>query len=75
MLGLLLVLGTAAGFGVSLARRRAPAGSGAATPVAAQSPSLPVDPVPELLPDPTTAPLAPDARPCARQSVGSGDFG
>jgi hypothetical protein len=41
--------------------------------VAAQSPSLPVDPVPELLPDPATAPLAPSLD-LVRTSVGTGDF-
>ncbi len=73
VLGLLLVLGTAAGFGISLAVAEHPAGSGAATPVAAQSPSLPVDPVPELLPDPPTVPLAPSLD-LVRTSVGTGDF-
>jgi hypothetical protein len=73
VLGLLLVLGTAAGFGISLAVAEHPPGSGAATPVAAQSPSLPVDPVPELLPDPPTVPLAPSLD-LVRTSVGTGDF-
>lgn len=73
VLALLLALGVAAGFGVSLAVAENPAGSGEATPVAALSPSLPVDPVPDLLPDPTTPPLEP-ALDLVRQSVGSGDF-
>ena len=37
------------------------------------SPSLPVDPVPELLPDPRTPPLA-EGIPLVPQSVGAGDF-
>ncbi|MDR7253331.1 hypothetical protein J2X46_002316 [Nocardioides sp. BE266] len=73
LVGLLLVLGAAAGFGVSLAVAEHPPGSGTATPVAALSPSLPVDPVPELLPDPQTEPLEPSLD-LVRQSVGSGDF-
>ena len=73
MLALLLALGVAAGFGASLAIAEHPPGGGAATPVVAQSPSLPVDPVPELLPDPSTAALAPGID-LVRQSVGTGDF-
>lgn len=73
LLGLLLALGTASGFGLSLAVAEHPPGSGAAAPVAAQSPSLPVDPVPELLPDPRTAPLAPSLD-LVRTRVGTGDF-
>jgi hypothetical protein len=49
------------------------AGTGEAAPVAAQSPSLPVDPVPELLPDPTDPPLDGSVA-LVRQSVGTGDF-
>jgi hypothetical protein len=73
VLGLLLAIGAAVGFGVSLMIAEHPASSGAATPVVAQSPSLPVDPVPELLPDPTTPPLEPGLE-LVRQQVGSGDF-
>ena len=73
VLGLLLAIGAAVGFGVSLAIAEHPASSGAAAPVVAQSPSLPVDPVPELLDDPTTAPLEPGLE-LVRQQVGSGDF-
>lgn len=73
VLGLLLAIGAAVGFGVSLVIAEHPASSGAATPVVAQSPSLPVDPVPDLLRDPTTAPLEPDLE-LVRQQVGSGDF-
>jgi len=70
---LLLALGAVAGFGLSLVVAEHPAGSGAAAPVAAQSPSLPVDPVPELLPDPRTPALA-ASLPLVRTSVGTGDF-
>lgn len=73
VLGLMLAVGTVVGFGVSLSIAEHPPSSGAATPVVAQSPSLPVDPVPELLPDPTTAPLEPRLE-LVRQQVGSGDF-
>lgn len=73
MLAVLLAAGASGGFGASLALAEHPPGGGAAAPVAATSPSLPVDPVPELLPDPTTAPLAPGI-PLVRQSVGTGGF-
>ena len=73
MLALLLTVGAVAGFGASWALGENPRGSGPAAPVAATSPSLPVDPVPELLPDPTTPALAP-ALPLVRQAVGSGSF-
>ena len=73
VLGLLLAIGAAVGFGVSLAIAEHPTSRGAATPVVAQSPSLPVDPVPELLPDPTTPPLEPGLE-LVQQQVGSGDF-
>lgn len=73
LLGLLLATSVAVGFGVSMAVAEHPTGGGAAAPVAAQSPSLPVDPVPELLPDPTTPPLQPGID-VVRQRVGIGDF-
>lgn len=73
LLGLLLATAVAVGFGVSMAVAEHPSGGGAATPVAAQSPSLPVDPVPELLPDPTHPALAPGLT-LVRQTVGTGDF-
>lgn len=73
VLGVLLAIGVAVGFGVSLTIAEHPPSSGSAAPVDAQSPSLPVDPVPELLPDPTTAPLEPGLE-LVRQQVGSGDF-
>ena len=72
-IAVLLALGVCGGFGVSLAVAEHPPGGGPATPVAAQSPSLPVDPVPELLPDPTTPALEPGLE-LVRQQVGSGDF-
>lgn len=73
VLALLLALGAAVGFGASWALGENPAGQGAAAPVAASSPSLPVDPVPELLDDPTMPALAP-AVPLERQTVGAGGF-
>ncbi len=73
MLGLLLALGVGGGFVVSLAVAENPPGSGAPTPVAAHSPSLPIDPVPQLLPDPATAALAPGLD-LVDQQVGTGDF-
>lgn len=73
LLGLLLVTAALVGFGVSMAVAEHPSGGGAAAPVAARSPSLPVDPVPELLPDPTAPPLEPGID-VVRQQVGIGDF-
>lgn len=72
-LGLVLALGAAVGFGVSTAVAEHPRGSGAAAPVVAQSPSLPVDPVPAILDDPSTPALAPTLD-LVRQTVGAGDF-
>lgn len=72
-LGLLLVLGAAAGFGSSIAVAEHPTSSDAASPLTAQSPSLPVDPVPELLPDSTHPALSPGLA-LVRQTVGTGDF-
>ncbi len=70
---MLLALGVGGGFGVSLALAENPPGAGAPSPVAATSPSLPIDPVPDLLPDPPAASL--DVRlALTRQRVGSGDF-
>ncbi|GAA5106473.1 hypothetical protein GCM10023339_03510 [Alloalcanivorax gelatiniphagus] len=73
VLVLLLAIGAAAGFGASWLLGENPTGGGAAAPVVATSPSMPVDPVPELLPDPPTPPLA-AGLPLVRQSVGSGGF-
>ena len=72
VLALLLAIGVAAGFGASWSLGQSLSGNGPAAPVPA-SPSLPVDPVPELLRDPTTPPL-PERVPLVRQSVGAGDF-
>jgi hypothetical protein len=72
VLALLLAIGVAAGFGASWVFGEGSSGDGRAAPVPA-SPSLPVDPVPELLPDPRTPPLA-EGIPLVPQSVGAGDF-
>ena len=72
VLALLLAIGVAAGFGASWTLGENPSGGGTAAPVPA-SPSLPVDPVPELLPDPPTPALA-EGVPLVAQSVGAGDF-
>lgn len=73
LLVLMLASGVGGGFGASLAIAENPSGSGAAAPVAAQSPSLPIDPVPELLPDPTMPALEPGVD-LVPQRVGSGAF-
>jgi hypothetical protein len=72
VLALLLAIGAAAGYGASWLLGENPSGGGVAAPVPA-SPSLPVDPVPDLLPDPPTPPLA-EGVPLVPQSVGAGDF-
>jgi hypothetical protein len=72
VLALLLAIGVAAGFGASWALRQNASGDGTAAPVRA-SPSLPVDPVPELLSDPTT-PALEEGVPLVPQTVGVGDF-
>lgn len=74
MLALLLALGVGGGYAASWSLGEQPPGEGAAVPVSAASPSLPVDPVPELLPDPDFAPLEPGID-LVRQQVGIGDFG
>jgi len=74
VLALLLALGVGGGFGASWSLGERPHGEGAAAPVSAASPSLPVDPVPELLPDPEFAALEPGVE-LVRQQVGIGDFG
>ncbi|MCW2738079.1 MAG: hypothetical protein JWN97_2723 [Nocardioides sp.] len=73
VLGLLLALGVGSGFGISMAVGEHPPGGGSPAPVVAHSPSLPIDPVPELLPDPATPALAPGID-LVSQQVGSGDF-
>lgn len=67
-----LLVGGAAGFGTSWVVGEHPPGTGSPSPVAA-SPSLPVDPVPDLLDDPDTPALA-ERLPLVEQSVGSGGF-
>ncbi len=74
VLALLLALGVGGGFGASWSLGERPQGEGPAAPVSAASPSLPVDPVPALLPDPDFAPLEPGVD-LARQRVGVGGFG
>ena len=69
----LLAVGVAFGFALSMTVAEHPPGTGAASPVAAQSPSLPVDPVPELFPDSKAPRLAPGLD-LVRQRVGTGDF-
>ncbi|RYB94332.1 hypothetical protein EUA93_08225 [Nocardioides oleivorans] len=72
LLALVLVVGLVGGFGTSWVLGENPPGSGAAAPVAAASPSLPVDPVPELLPDPDYPPLEPGIA-LADTTVGQGE--
>jgi hypothetical protein len=73
VLALLLALGAAGGFGASWALGGRPQAVGAARPVVAASPSFPVDPVPELFPDPDFAPLERGLE-LVHQEVGIGDF-
>lgn len=73
VLVLLLGIGLAVGYGVAQGVRETPSGKGGAVPVAARSPSVPVDPPPAVLPDPTDPGLATDL-PTHRESVGSGGF-
>lgn len=73
VLVLLLGIGLAVGYGVAQGVRETPSGKGGAVPVAARSPSVPVDPPPAVLPDPTDPGLATDL-PTHRESVGSGEF-
>jgi hypothetical protein len=70
---LLAAIGAAAGFGASWALGEHTGGQGAAEPVVASRPSLPVDPSPDLLRDPDMPALAPSI-PLERQSVGAGGF-
>jgi hypothetical protein len=73
LLGVLVLLGSALGYGGSLALAERRPGGGTAAPVVAENPSLPVDPVPDILPDPSTPPLSPGVR-LVEQTVGSGAF-
>jgi hypothetical protein len=70
---LLLAFGVGGGYGASRALGEHPQAVGAAQPVTAVSPSLPVDPVPELFPDPDFPPLEPGLD-VVRREVGRGDF-
>ena len=58
VLVLLLGIGLAVGYGVAQGVRETPSGAGGAVPVAARSPSVPVDPPPTVLPDPGEPGLA-----------------
>lgn len=73
LLALLALIGAAAGFGASWLVAENPSASGAAAPVPAASPSLPLDPVPDILPDPST-PALPTGLTLVDQSVGVGAF-
>ncbi len=73
MVAALLAMGAGGGFAVSWGLTEGATGDGVAAPVAAQSPSLPIDPVPDLLPDARTPPLEPSVE-LVRQRVGSGPF-
>ena len=73
MLVLLLAIGAGAGFGASVALAEHPPGSDAAAPVPAQSPSLPIDPAPSLLPDADVPALARDL-PLRRVTLGAPGF-
>jgi hypothetical protein len=73
VLALLLALGVGGGYVASWALGGHPQAVGAAQPVTAASPSLPVDPVPELFADPAFDPLPTDLE-LVRQEVGRGDF-
>lgn len=67
----LLALGAGAGYGVSVALAPAPAATGVAEPVAATSPSIPVDPTVPPVPDPTDPPLRPGV-PLVTATMGTG---
>lgn len=71
MLGLLLALGAGGGFVAAVATASDTDDRGAASPVAAQSPSLPVDPAPDFAADPAAAPLA-TTLPLVERTVGRG---
>lgn len=73
VLALLLALGAGGGYVASWALGGHPQAVGAAQPVTAASPSYPIDPVPELFPDPDFDPM-PTGLELARTEVGRGDF-
>lgn len=70
-LAALLALGAGAGYGVSVALAPAPSASGVAEPVAASSPSIPVDPSTPPVPDPADPPLRPGV-PLVTATMGTG---
>ena len=72
-LALLLVLGAGTGYGAALATSRAAVADGVPTPVAASSPSVPVDSTPSYVPDSADAPLPVDL-PMAEGAVGTAPF-
>ena len=74
VLALVLALGVVSGYGASWALGQKVTAEGGAAPVAATSPSLPVDPKPDLLRDPGFPALEPGIE-LVRQHVGTGDFG
>jgi hypothetical protein len=67
----LLAVGTGAGYGASRALGPEPSGSGAAEPVVARRPSIPVDPTVEPAPDPADPPLLPGI-PLTTATMGTG---
>lgn len=69
----LLAVGIGGGYVASVLAGEQPNASGVPVPVVAHDPSFPVDPVPEVVPDPDTAPLA-TGLPTVRGTVGSGEF-
>lgn len=73
LLALLLGVGAAGGFAASSLGEGPPAADGPGVPLPAASPSIPVDPAPELVPDPDVPPLERDLR-TRMQEVGAGGF-
>jgi len=73
VVALLLALGAAGGYVASAVVDDRPAAAGPAVPVVAASPSVPVDPPPELEPDPDEPPLETRLR-TRRQKVGARGF-
>lgn len=70
---LLLVVGVVGGYAAARALQAAPSSAGVATPVTAQSPSVPIDPPPVVLPDPV-APIMPTDLPTHEETLGSAGF-
>lgn len=67
------LLGVTVGYGVAALRRDEPTTFAAITPVRAQDPSVPVDPL-EILPDPTTPPPLAPGTPVRPRTVGTSPF-